>query len=203
MPTTYQRCDESVLEIAKELWREFETYEPMTDAGVKIDFVFAFAEKDDNGNVLGDALKHHGCKALGICKKLSLKDRALGRGDAEISIDGDWWQNASHDERRALLDHEMYHIKVTSQRDDLGRPVIKMREHDYEFGWFSCIAARHGLFSQERIQAAKMMDQAGQFFWPSFCGGDDHSTVTIKTDGKSPVTVPFSTFTKVANQLKK
>lgn len=96
----------------------------------------------------------------------------LGRGDAEISLDGDWWRTASEEERRALLDHELHHIAPELNQnsqpitDDIGRPKIHMRKHDFQFGWFTIIAERHGLASAECIQAKGMMDAAGQYYWP-------------------------------------
>ena len=175
---TFEKCDESVRQMADELLKEFETHKPTLDAGVTIDFVFAYAPKDEHGNPTGDALSHGGYPALGICRKIPLKDRVLGRGDVEISLDGDWWGNASHEEQRALLDHELHHIvpkqegtntagKPVFKVDAAGRPVIGMRKHDYNFGWFKDIAARHGKHSQERKQAAGMMEEGGQYFWPS------------------------------------
>lgn len=175
MPT-FQRCDERVNAMADELLCEFATHQPLLDAKVKIDFVFAFPDYDeDSGEPINDALRKNGCKALGICRKLALKDRALGRGDAEISLDGEWWRQSDNSERRALLDHELHHLDVkrnkdgTAQRDDLGRPILKLRPHDHEFGWFEVIAARHGVASQERIQARRIMEQSGQFYWPDLC----------------------------------
>lgn len=140
----------------------------LNELGVKIDFVFARGDRDDvSGELLNDALKKNGVKALGITRKIGLKDRALGRGDAEIAIDGDWWDDASEEEQRALLDHELTHLVPTGDCDDLRRPIIKLRPHDHEFGWFREVAARHGAHSQERIQARKMMELSGQYFWPS------------------------------------
>jgi len=172
MPT-FQKCDQSVREMANTILCQYDTYEPLLDAKVTIDFVFAFADEDDAGNKVGNALSKNGCKALGICRKLPLKDRAMGRADAEISLDGDWWNKACEEEQHALLDHELYHIVVKVDkrgivRDDLQRPVLQMRKHDHEFGWFKEIAARHGLFSQERQQAKDMMDDFGQYYWPEF-----------------------------------
>jgi hypothetical protein len=153
--------------IAESLIKQFETHAGISDNRVKIDYLFAFADVDETtGEIAGDALKWHGVKALGIARKLSAKDRAKGLGDAEICIDGDWWANADDKERAALLDHELHHICGTDKMDDLGRPVIKMRKHDYQFGWFSIIAARHGQFSQEQQQAKAMMEVSGQFYWP-------------------------------------
>jgi len=93
-----------------------------------------------------------GVKALGICRKIPLKERALGRGDAEICLDGEWWKDAPEPEQRALLDHELHHIEVkiiegAMACDDLGRPLLKIRKHDYELGLFTIIAQRHGRHS--------------------------------------------------------
>lgn len=160
----FQRCDESVTDIAADLINLY--HEELAARKVKIDYVFAFAERDEvTLEVTGNALTKNGCKALGIARKISLKDRALGRGDAEIAIDGDWWQDADEAERSALLDHELHHLIATEKRDDIGRPIIKLRPHDYEFGWFRVVAARHGSASQERKQARTMMEDSGQYFW--------------------------------------
>lgn len=171
MPT-YQRADEELQKMAKSIILEFPTHKPLIDADVKIDFVFAYPKYDQNGEPCGDAIRRHGCRALGLARKLSLKDRAMGRGDAEILIDAEWWKDANEEERRALLDHEIHHVAVKTNKkgailkDDLGRPQIGMRPHDFEFGWFKEIAVRHGENAQERIQAKLMMDNAGQYFWP-------------------------------------
>jgi len=169
--STFQRCDESVNQMAEEILKQFETHEPLLAAGVKIDFVFAYAPTDEQGCPVGDALKLHGRAADGICRILPLKQRALGRGDAEISLDGDRWRDYSDAERRSLLDHELHHLSVRLEKgmpakDDLGRPKLRMRKHDVEFGWFAVIAARHGVESGERRQAKQVMEQYGQYFWP-------------------------------------
>jgi hypothetical protein len=167
MPT-FQRCPSEVNDLARELMFEFKTHQPLIDAKVRIDYVFALADRDDSGAPKGCALKKNGVRALGIARKLPLKDRALGRADAEIAIDGDWWAEASHEERRALLDHELHHLLVKpGATDDLGRPVIALRAHDFDFGWFKVVASRHGMHSIERAQAKRMMDDAGQYFWPT------------------------------------
>ncbi len=170
MPT-FERCPTTVNDMANGILVEYETHKPLLDARIKIDFVFAYADKDENDMPTNNALTKNGVKALGIARKIPLKDRALGRGDVEVAIDGDWWKDVSESHQKALLDHELHHfsVKIDNRgivKDDLGRPVIKMRKHDWEFGFFNIIAQRHGDFSQERIQAKRMMDEAGQFYWP-------------------------------------
>lgn len=198
MPT-FQRADKSVEELAKELIEKYETHKPLAVVEVAIDYVFAFGDVDDNGKQLNDALTKNGLKCLGIARKLPLKDRAMGRGDAEISLDGDWWKIATEDQQAALLDHELHHIAVKSdkagnvQYDDLNRPQIKLRKHDVEVGWFKCIAERHGSASQERIQAKAIMDFQGQYYWPGIA-----PTVELSSGGETTGPMPIGTFAKLA-----
>jgi len=194
---TFERCDKSVEDLAKEILNKYETHKPLVAFDVQVDLVFAYGDEDDKGRKLNDALTKGGLKALGICRKISLKDRALGRGDAEIALDGDWWQDADADQQAALLDHELHHISVkadkhgNAQYDDLGRPQLKLRKHDVEVGWFKCIAERHGASSQEQIQAKSIMDNAGQYFWPGIA-----PTVEITAGGKSSGLLPIGAFAK-------
>lgn len=164
---TFKRCDKSVSDMAARLMEEFDSHQSLVDNEVRIDFLFAYGDRDETtGGLISNALQKAGMKCLGITRKLPLKDRAKGLGDAEICLDGDYWEEADEPERRSLLDHELQHLVSTLDRDDLGRPIIKLRKHDVEVGWFKEVAARHGNHSQERIQAAKLMDTYGQFFWP-------------------------------------
>lgn len=198
MPT-FERCDKSVEELAKDLIRKFETHHPLEAAEVKIDFVFARGDVDDAGNQTNHALTKNGVRALGIARKIPLKDRALGRGDAEIALDADYWVDALEAEQAALLDHELHHIAVKSdkagniQYDDLGRPQIKMRKHDVEVGWFKVIAERHGAHSIERKQAKQLMDVDGQFFWPEFA-----TTVKITAGDVTSKPMSMGAFAKAA-----
>lgn len=170
---TWTKCGDDVTKLAAEIMRKFPSHHPLLEAGVTIDLLFARAEIDDkSGEPTGCALKHQGVRALGIARKISLKDRAAGRADAEIAIDGDWWESAGHEEREALLDHELYHLSVRLNdkeipiRDDLGRPKLVIRKHDIQIGWFHAVAERHKQFSIERQQARSMMTNHGQYYWP-------------------------------------
>lgn len=176
MPT-FQKCKDvdhcDVEAMAKEIIGSIPEHE--LTKRVRVDYLFAYGERDDDGNLCGDALTLRGMKALGVCRKISLKDRAKGMGEAEITLDADWWEQADDAERRALLDHELTHIQVCL-RDGLPvmdrdtRVKIKMRKHDVEFGWFASVAKRHGQASQERIQAKSIADQYGQLLWPDLVG---------------------------------
>lgn len=170
--STYAKAPPEVKEMAEAILEEFLSYKPIVEAKVKIDFMFAFAEVGEDGESKGHALNKHGIRALGITRKLGIKDRVMGRGDAEVCLDGDWWEKATPARRRALLDHELHHIEVKLDeegvviRDDLKRPKLKLRKHDVEVGWFAVVAGRHGSNSLEIEQAKLVMDSYGQLFWP-------------------------------------
>jgi len=171
--STYQKAPSEVKELAEDVMKEFPSYKDLLEAKVKIDFLFAFADVGEDGEPTGDAITKHGIRALGVCRKIGIKDRVMGRGDVEILLDGDWWESATNGRRRALLDHEMHHILISTDsdgeviRDDLKRPKIKMRKHDVEVGWFALVAGRHGSNSLELEQAKAVMDSYGQLFWPT------------------------------------
>jgi hypothetical protein len=198
MPT-FKQCESTVYDLAKHIIEQYPEHEPLARLEVKVDLVFAFADTDDKGRQLNDALTKNGLKALGVTRKLPLKDRAMGRGDAEISLDGDWWTIATQEEQEALLDHELYHLSIKCDStghpkyDDLSRPLIEIRKHDVEFGWFKAVANRHGEFSQERQQAKRIMDNAGQYFWPGIA-----PMVEISTGGVTTGPIPLGAFSKAA-----
>jgi hypothetical protein len=171
--STYQKAPAEVKEMADAIMNEHITYKDVLEAKVKIDFLFAFAEVGEDGESKGHALTKHGIRALGITRKIGIKDRVMGRGDAEVAIDGDWWEEATPARRRALLDHELHHIEVKLDedgvviRDDWKRPKLKLRKHDIEVGWFAVVAGRNGGASLEIEQAKAIMDSYGQLFWPA------------------------------------
>jgi hypothetical protein len=169
MPTLYEKAPETVYKQAQELVRQY--HPGIEEAGVKVDYLFAFAPADDTGEPTGPAIKWRGLAAYGLCRILSLKDRAMGRGDAEIILDGDKWKDWDPERQNALIDHELTHISIVTnqkgaiQTDDLTRPKLKLRKHDFEVGWFHSIAQRHGAHSFEVEQAKRLQSEAGEFYF--------------------------------------
>lgn len=200
MPT-FKKADGSVTTLATDLMHRFESHKPLLSQDVRVDIVMASADLNEDGEPINDALRKNGRRTLGITRALSSKDRAMGRGDAEITLDADWWAQALPEEQAALLDHELHHISIKTDRhgnvarDDTHRPLIKLRKHDIEVGWFSLIAQRHGDFSQERIQAKKMMDDQGQYYWP------DLAPKLQITAGDKTVTIPPGQLKKLTKNL--
>ena len=54
------------------------------------------------------------------------------------------------------------------RRDDIDRPLLRIRKHDHQFGWFDAVARRHGKHSIEVQQAHQLtaMDELRQLYLP-------------------------------------
>ncbi len=153
--------------------RMMETYHPdLAKIELKLDILIA---KSDNG----PAVAVGGYPALACIRILNIKDRLKGNGDAEITIDVDAYEEMSSAQQDALIDHELAHLILCKdddgfvKLDDVGRPKLKMRKHDYQLGWFREIAMRHGKDSVEVSQARILWNQDGQAFFPALTGGHE------------------------------
>jgi hypothetical protein len=112
--------------------------------GLKLSVLVVRSDDDEPG----PALKHQGYGALAVIRVLNLKLRTLGLGDAEIVVDGYQWDELSRGRRVAVIDHELTHLEPIErggvvQRDDLMRPKLRLRLHDYQVGGFLEVAKRH------------------------------------------------------------
>jgi hypothetical protein len=180
--STYNPPDKSVLDLVDAVLNKYEEHNQLVTAGVKIDVLMAYGKESKSGEK-GDAIKHHGVKALGLMKRNGLKERVLGHGDALMLLDGDWFATASDAERKAVIDHELLHLDLKRdetfavEADDADRPKLVLRPHDYELGEFILIAKRHGMASVECKMMAKIKEEAGQFFWPEI---EEPSKLRIK-----------------------
>lgn len=188
--STYVKCDRDVHERVLEVMVQH--HADLADAGVTVCCLFAHAARDaESGEPKGPAIKHGGYAAAAVTKIVSLKDRAKGCADAEIIFDGDRWGDWSEAQQTALIDHELQHLALCTKGvsddpvpdvDDLGRPKLKTRQHDHQFGWFDAIAERHGAHSFEVQQAVTFVDAKGQLYLPFL--GDPMDKIIAKLDAR-------------------
>lgn len=143
MPTTYEpakKDDMAQLQQAIVRW-----HGPLDKAKVRV--AMLMARNDD-----GQPVKLHGYTCAATVKINSYKDRVEGKADATIVVDEHAWDDMTIEERLALLDHELEHLELVPdkdqpdvwQTDDMGRPRLKMRLHDWQLGGFAEIVERHG-----------------------------------------------------------
>jgi hypothetical protein len=165
----YQLANEEIRQQAGTLINAHHT--DLSNVGVKIDIIMAFAIEDDEGNKKFPTLTGGGYPVNGIARILGGKDRCCRGYDAEITLDGDKWDELTLEQQNAILDHEINHfvvkrnIKGEISYDKSGRPRLAMRKHDVQFGWFKIIAERHGVASAEVEQAAQLFQAGADSFF--------------------------------------
>ena len=153
--TTYTPAPEEVHARCVALIKRF--HPDLVSVGIRLDILFAQTDAED-----GHSVKLNGYPCQAVVSILGPKERAKEQGDAQIIIDEENYHDLTEEEQDALLDHELYHLEVVKdqhgrpKRDPYGRPKLKMRLHDVQFGWFEEIARRHKQASGEVKQATQL-----------------------------------------------
>src|SRR5262249_39098600 len=137
MSKHYDLCSDDVRRIVDLLLKERRP--ELATAGLHVDLLWASSDDDESPLKLG------GYSCAAVVRITSAKERAAGRGDAEITIDKTRWEKRSARQREALLFHELHHLALKTkagipQVDAHNRPCLKMRLHDHQFGWFDEVA---------------------------------------------------------------
>src|SRR5438067_1054915 len=129
MGITYQQCPRTVDDIVSRIIAEH--HKDLEEAAVTVGCLFAHADLNKDGEPMQPAVKLHGWPCAAVVRITPYKKRVQGITDAEITIDGSWWEKATSEEIDALLDHELYHLivkrdeKGVIQEDPHGRPKLK------------------------------------------------------------------------------
>lgn len=200
MPTCYQQAKELDERVAS-LMRRY--HKPLVDCEVRVGCAWVTVADDEEGNP-GPPLKHNGYPAAAVVEVTKVKQRLFGMPDAVIWIDKEHWEDLNDTEQDALLDHELTHLEIAKDKDDnpksddQGRPVLKIRLHDFQIGGFDSVVRRWGTSSLEQQQVHKVHKQQTEQLRFHFdelvdsvkAAGAD--SVTIKTGGSS-VTLAAST----------
>lgn len=164
---TYKKCSDTEHKLLRQVIKE--CYPDITKADVKFDLLFVYAERDKDDNPKGPALKLHGVACAATIKKTNVIDRVCGRRDVLIQLDGDHWKDElTIDERIALVDHELCHIVLekaedeTFIKDGAGRPIIELRNHDFDIGGFHEVIVRRGRAALEAQDISEAASHHGQ-----------------------------------------
>lgn len=173
MPVTYRKDDGEVQEIVQKMLGKYHGEIAQFDPPPEVDVIIAESAPNEGGEGETDAnvLQEKGRPTEATIRIMRLKDRVAGRGDVEITIDGDKWADLNAKQREALIDHQLEHLELQKdsedkpKTDDIGRMKLKIRKHDYEIGGFDAVAHRHHGDCPEVRQAKQLMDQSGQLLF--------------------------------------
>jgi hypothetical protein len=135
MGITYEKADAGVHRLVREL---VDAHHPdLKEAEARITVLVACLRDEDGALLPTSAVKWHGYEAAAVVKVNSLRDRAEGKADATITLDGNSWEKRPAEEQRGVLDHELCHLEVRRDghnqvlADDLGRPRLRLRNADW------------------------------------------------------------------------
>lgn len=135
-------------------------HKPLVDCEVRVGCAWVTKAEDEEGDS-GPPLKHNGYPAAAVVEVTKVKQRLFGMPDAVIWIDKEHWEDLNETEQDALLDHELTHLEIAKDKegelksDDQGRPVLKIRLHDFQIGGFDSVVRRWGAGSLEQQQVHK------------------------------------------------
>lgn len=139
---------------------------------------------------------------LGECKKASDFNKELMEYDFCILLNKQYWEEFSHAQKVALIDHELSHAAVSTDKDgnvrcdDRGRILYRTRRHDTEE--FRSVIRRHGLYKSDLEAFAQAIEDSKEadLFKPS----KEESQITITT-GNHSVTMTDKEFANTAEIL--
>ncbi|QJC52725.1 hypothetical protein HGI30_14925 [Paenibacillus albicereus] len=125
---------------------------------------------------LGDShiiikMRHGGWKAKGkmVFGKFAIFNelyRQETKKDAALILNADAWAVMKPNQKRYILDHQLYSLEVSTNKDgDIkeaadGRPILKSIPPDIEA--FNNVIRRHGIAMDEIKSFSKALDEAGQ-----------------------------------------
>lgn len=139
-------------------------------ASVPVRYIYRSEAASRNGKIVyGTAQKIGGRTAflVGLDAHVGV-ETDVGEPFFLVEIARDEWDEMSEDKRRALVDHELCHCVVETDKD--GLPALKLRGHDLEE--FCDIVERHGLWRRDIEDFAKVAAQQLEFGWVAFDGGE-------------------------------
>lgn len=153
---TYDKPDEEMKRLLAKVIKEH--HKRLLDADVQVLLLVAYGPVNEDGETIGPAIQHAGVPALGVAKIIKLPHRVAGLGDAEITIDGDWWAEASARERMGLLDHELTHLEVVHE-SVLRKPKRALEVVEGDDG---TIKLKRDQQAEEETASKPVLDSAGR-----------------------------------------
>lgn len=171
MPTTYSEAPTEAVSLLAKMLKAH--HHDLVECKAQIGVLFASNDK-------GPAVKSNGYPRAAQVKVVSLKDRVRKKIDAEVIVDALVWERLTDDQRAALMDHELEHLRRVEwsakrykkmlaedgdvlrwKLDSLGRPKLKTVPADIDVGdAFASIIQRHGKAACEFRNAAQFHEFA-------------------------------------------
>ena len=141
----YEEAEAASLDILTEAMA---TYHPhLSEVRIAMTMARAFDKDDEPIPCVKFAGGH---QAAAVTRIIPLKRRVYMHYEAEIEVDGLIWDHLNRPSRVALMDHELNHIRLSTdpngvpRLDDRGRPKLKLIKDDWMINGFVDVIRRHG-----------------------------------------------------------
>lgn len=136
-------------EVGPMLTEVVERYHPhLQDLEVRVGIMFAIGmDKEDQ---VVPCLKKNRVFTPGQIHLITGKNRVFNPNDCEILLDKCFWDGSADATRKALLDHELEHVKPQTDRhgmvqhDDHNRVKLQLIPDDFTINGFLAVVRRHG-----------------------------------------------------------
>lgn len=103
MSVTYQQATPDQRQYVSGVLRE--CHGDLHDAGAKFDLLLAYGPRNKQNEQTGPAIKINGRECAACVRVLGLRDRAAGRADFEVLLNGDRVGSWSVGKLKAIVDH--------------------------------------------------------------------------------------------------
>jgi len=167
MGNTYEKGDEKDYVI---LQKTIDIYQ-IRLKDVKIGLIKTYAPRDENGDIKKNAIVRRGGVVYAYINLVHPRNRLFKPYLAEITVDGDKWEEMSDEVKTALLDHELTHIsyKLDKRTDEIkkdedGNPILRLIYDEVNFTAFPDVARKHGVNSIEYQSVQNLKAKYGPEF---------------------------------------
>ena len=168
MKRSYKLADEETMQLVTQVMNE--SHKHLSEVGARFQIVMSEAV-DRDGNITYSLFANGVCCAakIGLYNK---KNRIIKNIDFEITIDSLFWENATIEERKSTIDHELTHIAIKLDKeglpkiDDDGLVCFKMKRHDLVYWGFKEILERNKSNSIEYQSFRNLLKDIGGMVTP-------------------------------------
>lgn len=147
MKLVFEKAPLGVFDMMNSVKAQYHPHLDSVAATIGITFVFGYDSEDQPV----PALKHGGYFTPGQVRLIKGKNRVNNPNDFEILLDHSFWDTATEETRKAILDHELNHVKCKTDRagvpqvdQDTGRPHLRLIKDDFCINGFFDVIRRHG-----------------------------------------------------------
>lgn len=162
MPRVYSKAPKHVDNMMNAVLETF--HKELVKVKLKIGILFVNSDGDEM------AIMGHGVPCLAKIRIAGQAERVFCNLDVVLMVDEKAWSDLNDVRRRALLDHEVCHLVVVTDKNgnvrshDGERPRMSLVPDDFVLTGFHAVIERHGADALELVALQSTVESVQQFF---------------------------------------